>query len=143
MAIDLSHTPPPPVKRQTTKRDSQAKRSSLHDAREEAVNGIGQLVAMVAVLTNQNDDALAVSTHWPNIATAAADTADNSEGLAKVIDYIMVAGPWAALIGASVPLAIQIMVNHGKLPAGPFEKMGVVQPIAGQTNNPEPVDNAA
>jgi hypothetical protein len=99
-------------------------------AREEAANGILQLAGFACVVTRQYADAGAINMHGANIAREAALLAEQNEGIARGLDYIMEAGPYAGLIVAAMPLALQIMANHGLIRAELVAGGGVVPPAA-------------
>lgn len=125
MALDLtSKTPaPPPARKRAASRPS-----GKTVEREEAINGIFQIGASGLLMFGQTADAGAISIHGPAIAHETAVLADNNTGLAKIVDYITAVGPYAALFAASMPLVLQILVNHKKLPAAPLSQFGVMEP---------------
>lgn len=86
--------------------------------REEALNGLGQLSQGALIAFRQYADAGAMGMHWPRIAREVASLAGTQEIIAKIIDPLLQAGPYAALITAVMPLVIQVMVNHGKATPG-------------------------
>jgi hypothetical protein len=128
MALDLSSTPkPPPAK--ARQQAQQAKRSAGKRAeRQEGVEGLFQVGAAVAMIVKQPADAAAFATHGPDIAREAATLAETNEGVGRTLDYITAVGPFAALFAAVMPFALQLMVNHNRLPAAPLAAMGVVDP---------------
>jgi hypothetical protein len=130
MALDLSSakSSPPPAKRAAKAATPQV--SSKMELREEGLNGVGQLVAAGLLMFKQHADAGAVAKHFPGVAHETAAIAENNEGFAKVIDYITAVGPYAGLLTATMPLVLQIMVNHDRLPAAPLAQFGVVHPDA-------------
>lgn len=84
---------------------------------EEAVNGIFGLGAFALMMVKQPADAMAVSIHGPKISHEIAVLAETNETFANLIKYITTAGPYAALVTAVMPLAMQIAINHGKMSA--------------------------
>lgn len=80
--------------------------------------------AVLAVVGSQTNniplvaDAAVVEHYAPRIATAVNGLAQERAEVAAVLDRVLKAGPYAALIGAVVPMAIQILANHKILPAG-------------------------
>ena len=70
-------------------------------------------------------DGIAIATHTPAIAEAVNQLALEEPRVAAVLDKVLTIGPYGALLGAFVPLAAQVAVNHKKLPAG---TMGAVEP---------------
>lgn len=137
MALDLK-TPvqaPPPAKRgpgrprKVASETTQTKTTKLA-AREEAVGGIFQMVSFGLLMAGQVPDAGAVAEHGPKIATQTAILADDNEGVAKIVDFLTAVGPYAGLFSAVLPLALQILVNHGRVPMAPMlAGMGVKDPL--------------
>lgn len=86
----------------------------------------GVLASVGAVTKNENYscDAVAIMLYTPTIAEAVNSVAQEDERIANVLDKILKTGPYAALVGALVPLAMQIATNHNKLP--PVASMGIL-----------------
>ena len=63
-------------------------------------------------------DAAAISIHAPNIAEALDQLAQERPEVAAVLDRVLQVGPYGILIAAVAPLALQLMTNHGAIPAG-------------------------
>jgi hypothetical protein len=89
---------------------------TLQEKREEAVKGVFQIGAMGLVMLGQFADAGAIGLHGDNISHEVAVLADDNEAIAAGIDSFIKVGPYAALIMAVLPLALQLAVNHGVLP---------------------------
>jgi hypothetical protein len=81
------------------------------------INGIGQMVAFGLSFTSPVD-AAAVMGHTPNIAEALNTLAAVKPEVAAVLDKLMSAGPYGEILMAVVPLVVQILVNHQRIPAG-------------------------
>lgn len=81
------------------------------------LNGLLQLGAGIT-LPFAPADAAAILTHGDNVAEAVADLAISDERIAALLDKVLVAGPYGAVIAAVVPMFAQFAVNHGMLPAG-------------------------
>lgn len=82
-------------------------------------------------------DAAAVTLHAPNLAEAAAMTAQADERFAAILDKALSIGPYGALLGAALGLGMQIAANHGAVPVVP--EMGILSPeelIAAATGQP-------
>lgn len=90
--------------------------------------GVTQLLSMPAAIlgivgsqTNNLPlvaDAKVVDHYAPHIATAVNDLAQERPEVAAVLDRVLKAGPYAALMGAVVPMAMQILANHNILKPG-------------------------
>ena len=72
-------------------------------------------------------DAVAIEQHLPPIAEELGKLADSRPEVAAMLDRLTAAGPYAALLGALVPLGLQLAANHGLLRPGMF---GTVPPDA-------------
>jgi hypothetical protein len=107
---------------------AQAAYQSQHDKRREGVEGIGQAAALILLVRKQFADAAAVGIHMPPIAEECARIADSNDTWAKWLDYFSMTGPYAGLVKASLPLMLQIMANHGTIPAEAGAALGVVSP---------------
>ena len=74
--------------------------------------------AVLAVVGSQTNniplvaDAAVVEHYAPRIATAVNGLAQERAEVAAVLDRVLKAGPYAALIGAVVPMAIQFLAIH-------------------------------
>lgn len=136
MALDLSQPLAPPPRKprsgiSATPASSKAvekAREARVSEREDGLNGLCSLAAIPLVATGNLADLGAVSTHTPAICHEAAALAETNDKVAKVIDRVIAVGPFAGLIAATVPLVLQILVNHGRLPAAMFGQFGVVPP---------------
>jgi len=82
------------------------------------------------VATKQLADAAAIGMHWPKLAHEIAVLAETQEAVANVIDPLMKVGPFAGLIAAAIPLAMQLAVNHGRMKPG---QMGTVPAVSLQS----------
>lgn len=103
---------------------SRKKKSYGTDYTEGVTELLTMPAAVLAVVGSQTNniplvaDAAVVEHYAPRIATAVNGLAQERPEVAAVLDRVLKAGPYAALIGAVVPMAIQIMANHKILPAG-------------------------
>lgn len=88
------------------------------------LEGLGQMAAF-ALSFKSPPDAAAVLMHTPDIAAALNDLAQQKPEVAAVLDKILAAGPYGAILSAVVPLVVQVLVNHGKVGPG---LMGTVSP---------------
>lgn len=61
-------------------------------------------------------DGAALAMYAPPIAEALNELAQDQPAVAAALDRILAAGPYGALIGALIPLALQIAANHKLLP---------------------------
>lgn len=132
MALDLSRpVTPPPAKKQTPAAKNAQKRTAAKTRdREDAVNGLFQLSAVGLTMFGQTADAGAFALHGPNVARETAALADENAQVARVLDYITGVGPYAALLTAMMPLVLQLLANHKKVPAEVLSAFGVMSPDA-------------
>jgi len=79
------------------------------------INGVFQLAAFPLTFVAPAD-AWAVTTHGPGIATALEELAHERPEIAAVLDKVLQAGPYGAIIAAVTPLVVQLLVNHGAVP---------------------------
>lgn len=86
-------------------------------------HGIAQISAF-AVSFFSPLDAVAITDHAPGLAEAVQVTADNDPKFAAAMDRILSAGPYAALISAAMPMVVQILHNHDKIPGAAVKQMG-------------------
>lgn len=86
-------------------------------AYKDGLSGLLQLGAGIT-LPFAPADAAAILTHGDNVSEAVADLAISDERIAALLDKVLVAGPYTAVIAAVVPMFAQFAVNHGMLPAG-------------------------
>jgi hypothetical protein len=135
MAVEVTTAQAPPRSAKTanrpmtTSRPAKARQpSGALAAREEAVNGLFQVGTFGLIIAGQHADAGALGKYGPSIATEIAKLAEVNDGVAHVVDYLLEAGPYAGLITAVMPLALQVMVNHKMAKAEHLSGAGVVPP---------------
>lgn len=63
-------------------------------------------------------DAAALEIHVPPIAEALGQLAHEKPEVAAMLDRLMAAGPYTALLTALIPLTLQICANHGLIKPG-------------------------
>lgn len=85
--------------------------------------GITQMLAFGASFFSPLDG-VAIQDHAPKLADAVQVTADNDPKFAGAMDRILSAGPYAALLSATIPLVVQILHNHDKVPGEIVKGMG-------------------
>jgi hypothetical protein len=78
----------------------------------------------------QYADAGAIGLHKDPIIDELVTLADSNEKIAKGIDYITEAGPYAGLVVAVMPLVMQLAANHKIVKAELVAGAGVVPPQA-------------
>lgn len=118
--------------------------ATQHRRYEEGVQGLFQIPAMALSFVNPVDG-FCVAHHTPSIAKAVADLAVERPEVASALDRVLAVGPYGALIGAVIPLAIQLMHNHDMVPESMAKSMGATPKkdierhlkIAGEKYEPE------
>lgn len=63
-------------------------------------------------------DAAALALHTGPVSQAVGQLAHDQPQVAAILDRIMAVGPYGALIAAVSPLVLQVLCNHGIVPAG-------------------------
>lgn len=133
MPINPMPSPPPKVTRATAtatakKAATESNSEKILKSREEAVNGIFQVGQLVCILSKNWADAGAIETHAPNVSRETAALGARYEKVGTTLDALAQVGPFTAIIGAVVPLILQIATNHNKIPADKVASFGVVSP---------------
>lgn len=95
----------------------------------ESVKGLFQLATVPLVVAGQKSDAamadvIAIGMHSDNIANAVEVLANENQSVARALDNLTKAGPYAVLVAAVVPFAIQIAANHRLVPGQVATSMG-------------------
>jgi len=126
MAFDPTKRPTPPPAKAASKAKPSPTQNAKRNAREEGVTGLFQLATAVCMMTGQHADAAAFGTHGPKIAPEIASIAEDYDKVGDVIDKLIAVGPFAGLLTAVLPLALQLAVNHGRGNAAVFADFGVV-----------------
>ena len=90
---------------------------------EQPILGLFQLPAGVLAIAGMQRpvlaaDAAAVSVHAPPIASALNDLAHERPEVAAVLDKVLQVGPYGIVLAAVMPLALQLLANHGGIPPG-------------------------
>lgn len=126
------------------------KRSTEPDYRG-GIMGLVQLTtAPLLVAGARSDAALAdaatLTTYGPGIADALHELALERPEVAAVLDRLLQAGPYGALLAACVPLGVQLAANHGLLPKQVYTALGGQDPkamVAAMRGEPAPAAAAA
>lgn len=93
------------------------------------VEGLLQLAAF-GLSFQSPMDAMAIQMHAPYVAMALSDLAQVKPEVARVLDKILAAGPYGAVLSAIVPLVVQILVNHNKVSAGALGSVDLREHLA-------------
>lgn len=64
----------------------------------------------------------------PGLARAVSNLAADQPQVAAVLDRILTAGPYAELAAAGIPLVMQLLVNHNRIPVAVAKKLGATDP---------------
>jgi hypothetical protein len=120
-----------PRPRKTT-RPAAAKKTNEPDYRA-GIMGLLQIPAMGLTMFGRQSknpalqaDGYALAMHAPGLAEALNETAKAQPAVARALESIMKAGPYGAIIGAMVPLVMQLAANHGVM--NPAPQMGIHAP---------------
>lgn len=71
-------------------------------------------------------DGMALAMHAPGLAEALNETAKQQPAVGRALESIMKAGPYGAILGAMVPLVMQLAANHKLM--NPAPAMGIHDP---------------
>jgi len=96
--------------------------------RAAAVGNLFEFAQMGSVFKGWYADAAAYALHGPAVGNGAAQLAETNTWVAKGLDMLDLLGPAFGLAEVFLPLGLQLAVNHGRLPAEPLLKLGVVPP---------------
>jgi len=120
---------PPPIRGNAAPRAAAKPRASAKLAkREEAANGVWQLLGFGAVLAGWHADAGAIQLHGPGISRGVATMAESNAKIAAGLDKLSEVGPYGEAIALVMPFALQIMANHGLVKPELVASAGVVHP---------------
>lgn len=120
----------PEVKVTTPKRNppAQINEPSIREQRIDAIDGIWQIIGLGCIMTGQYADAGAIDMHGHGISIEAVNLAEKNAGIAKGADTLLQVGPYAAIVAVSMPLIVQVLVNHKVVPAEKMASANVVHP---------------
>lgn len=119
---------PPPRKSAPKPKTSAPNPAKVQSEREDAVNGVFQMLSVGLVVANQWADAGAIEIHGPNVSRETVKLAEKYEKVGNAIDALASVGPFTAIIGAMMPLVLQIAANHKRIPAEKLGALGVKDP---------------
>jgi hypothetical protein len=123
--VPVTVSAPPPASKKATASTANTMTRKARE-RAEGLAGIGQLLTAGLLFARQPADAIAVSKFWPPIAEEAARLADDNPKAGEFLDQLTAVGPYAGIIGAVMPLAMQILVNHDRIKVESVSQLGVV-----------------
>lgn len=136
MPIDLTARTAPPAPAARKPRTPAARPAPAVPAvptrlqeREENLNGLGKITALLLTLRGSYADAGAIAQHGPGVCHETAVLAESDEKIGSLVDYLNSAGPYMGLAAAMLPLAMQFLANHGRLDATRLPpESGVIPP---------------
>lgn len=106
-----------------------------------AIEGLFQLIAFPVAFAFPAD-AAAITHYSPGIAKELDALAQVRPEVAAALDRVLSVGPYGAVIAATLPLVIQLLVNHGVIPIGAVASFGVVPKETILRNIGVPVEDA-
>jgi hypothetical protein len=83
--------------------------------RAENVQSIFTMAAAGCIMKGYFADAGAINMHSEAISTEVAKLADTDERVAKLVDSLASVGPLGGILMATLPLAMQLAANHGRI----------------------------
>jgi hypothetical protein len=110
------------------KNDDPDKIKTIDELRQEALDGVLQLVQFGCLAFGDFKDAGAVGVFGPPMANETVSIAKDNEKVAEKVDLLIKVGPYAGLIAAIIPFLAQLMVNRGIFKAEQFANAGVMEP---------------
>jgi len=130
MPVDLTHAAVAPPRSSRAAQATAKRESGKLAERREATQGVFQLAGFGCIILHQYADAGAIGMHADGIVNELVSLSEKHEGVGRVLDYLGEAGPYAGLIVAVMPLALQLAANHGLVKAELISGAGVVPPAA-------------
>lgn len=127
MAVDFT-TKTAPKPKAAPKPKTPASPSPDLARRAAAVENLFEFAQMGSVFKGWYADAATYAVHGPPVAQGAAQLAETNTWVAKGLDVVDLLGPAFGLAEVFLPLGLQLAVNHGRLPAEPLAKLGIVPP---------------
>lgn len=121
-----------PAKRSAPRKSAVSSQPAITqtEARQQGLLGLGQIAGAICVMRGWYADAGAIGLHWPNVSRETANLAAQNESIGKAIDYLNNAGPYAGILTAALPLALQILANHDRIDADKITGLDVMPPAA-------------
>lgn len=128
--VNSGSTPPPRTRQASSaaKKPAAPSPTKVREEREEALNGIFQMFSFGLTMANQWADAGALAIHGPNVSRETVKLGEKYEWIGNGIDALAHVGPFTAILGAVMPLALQIAANHKRIPAEKVAALGVKDP---------------
>ncbi len=115
-------------KKDTKPRATAARKSPLDSRINASLIGLGSAVTIGGSIIGSEPltaDGQVIVQNAPNIADALSTLAKNDPRVAEALERLLSAGAYGGLITALMPVAIGIMANHGMIPAGLAQAMGI------------------
>jgi hypothetical protein len=131
MAISgTAQAPPPkkPIVTATKKPIAADNPEKLRSEREDSLNGIWTAISAFCMMGNQWADAGAISIHGPNVSREAAAISMKYEKFGNALDALANVSPFANVLGAMMPMVLQIAANHKMVAAQAVAGLGVKDP---------------
>lgn len=129
MAVDTTTRSAPKPRPAAPKEPSRAQ-TAKREERATSVRSLFELAQFGCLSFGQYADAGAFALHGPAAAPQLAELAEINPWIAKGIDSLDIIGPWAGLLTALMPLTLQILVNHNRVPLERVASLGVQSPAA-------------
>ena len=116
--------PSSPGKRTTAAKSTVSRETSTpgltprDETRKESVDGIFAMGSMLAIMRGQYADAGAIGIHGPKLSREIVLLGKTHDSIGKALDYLGTAGPYMGIFGATLPLIIQLAINHDRIDSG-------------------------
>lgn len=135
MPIDMSAAiKAPPARRNARNSTSQTaariqvQTQTIREQRETGLSGVGQLGQGLCLMSKQYAQAATFGMYWAPIARELAVLAESQSVVAKAADFLITAGPYAALIQVGLPFIMQTAANYGLIDAEKAVGANIVPP---------------
>jgi hypothetical protein len=107
--------PTPPPRGRPKVQTPKVNAEKVQQERTEAVAGLFQIASALCIATGQLADAAAINMHGEAVSRETAALASKYEKVGNVLDGLSQVGPFTAILAATMPLFIQIAVNHKRI----------------------------
>lgn len=127
----VSNTPAPPQKKTPPPKKTPVAPLSdekIRSDREDGLNGVWTAATAFSMMGGNWADAGAFSIHGPNISREAAALSMRYEKIGSGLDALANISPFANLLGAVMPLILQLGANHGRIAADKVAGFGIKDP---------------
>ena len=133
MPLDMSTVTAPPKKAAPNRQGSRPVSKapvplSKNEIRQQGLMGLAQAAQALCVVAGNYADAATIGQYGPPLTGEIANLADAYTVIAGPVDFLIQIGPFSGLLAIGIPMALQLMANHGAVDASRLSAQGVVPP---------------